>query len=196
MVWHASPEPEIVKVTCRPSAPELLPAGPKVLVWGNSLSFDNDWRLERHQTVNCARQGMTAQDALPMVVALPKLEFSAIVLAFGSVELVRETGDIGGFRSSIEKIQKNLITLYPDTTIVVIGVPGGNQNIWQYGSSPQLSQINEVLRGLKGTRFLNTTELLSIIPESMQTYDGVHLTKDSYELIETWINEMIDLPNE
>lgn len=184
ILWATDREQKTLNMQCRPSSPEQMPAGNYVLFWGNSLAFDHGWSLDGYQAVNCAIQGLTAARAVPMTERLPKMDFSAIVLVFGTVELVREIEDVAQFASAMDQIRQTLGKVHRQTKIVILGVPEGGPDVWLYGGNDQLYEINEVLRGQDDAVFLNTTNALSELPQNEQTYDRVHLSPASYRLLE------------
>lgn len=184
------PVPEL-RIVCRPSSPERLDAGPKVLFWGNSLAFDHGWRVDDHVAVNCARQGMTAQAAVPQSEQLPRVAFAAVVLVFGSVEMVRNVDDTSQFATAIDAIVARVRGFYPGAEIVVLGVPHGSPDVWSYGDQVSPAEINDVLRDLNETTYLDINAVLSGISEQQQTYDGVHLTPQSYLVLEAAISDVL-----
>ena len=177
---------------CRPSAPEQLANGPKVLFWGNSLAFDHNWRLRRSVPVNCARQGMTAKAALEVIHTLPAIEFDAIVVVFGTVELLRDIKSVDQFSAAISTNIAQLSSAYDGSKIVVVGVPEGPLDVWRYNSDVPASAMNDVLRQIDGVDYIDTTQVLSDLPWDMQTYDGIHLTAESYAILERALIERIN----
>jgi len=182
--------PEKPRAICRPSLPEKAIEQsdvPVVLFWGNSLLFDHGWTDEAFFSVNCARQGTTAARGRFLTPALPQLSVDAILVAFGSVELAH-----GGAPDSFENDMREIITLlrsqYPNSKIWLSGVPYTKDTVppWVYADTIGPSQINEILINIEGTFFFDLTGALQPIDASMQTYDGVHLTLESYM---RWQNE-------
>lgn len=180
---------EQVSLQCRPSAPETLAGAPAVLVWGNSLAFDHGWQVPGHLVVNCARQGMTAEAAVPLTEALPRMPIEAVVLIFGTVELVRPAKPDAAFQAAMSTIRTRLQALYPEARLIVVGIPGAAE-VWSYADRPELGALNEVLAGLGGT-FLDVSETLAAVPGARRSYDGVHLTAESYGALEARLAEIL-----
>lgn len=191
-IWGRSDAPATVQMQCRPSSPERLPNGQNILFWGNSLAFDHGWSFNGFQSINCARQGLTAQAARTVTSQLPDMEFAAVVIVFGTVELVRDIEDTTEFGEAILDVSSRLHDSYPNAKLIVLGVPDGRQDVWSYAHAPQAAKINALLRGLENTFFLDSTAALSDILEGHQTYDGVHLTPAGYAALEREIFHMIE----
>lgn len=167
-------------LTCRPSAPEKLPAEPVVLFLGNSLAFDADWPLDGSQTVNCARQGLTASAALSLMETLPDIAPKAVVLVFGTVELVRGNADPDAFQADMASIAETLRARTPDTVIVILGVASMGEN-WSYNSA-DAEALNAATLRIDGVSVLLLDPVLAR-HEGPVSYDGVHLTPSVYSLI-------------
>lgn len=181
-----TPSPPAPHVTCRPSAPALAAVRseePAVLFWGNSLLFDGTWAGLGFLPVNCAHQGMTAGVAVGRTDLLPEMEVAAIVLAFGSVELLRERAiDTDLFAATMIGIRDRLREKYGPVPILVSGVPMTElaEPAWGYLSPDVSARVNRVLRDLSGTTYLDLSRVLSDIGPKQQTYDGIHLTGAAY----------------
>ena len=176
---------------CRPSSPELLASGPKVLFWGNSLAFDHGWAVDGYLTVNCARQGLTAKQAVTMIEALPDIDAAAIVLVFGTVELARDIESVSEFQAAIESILTRLEVDHPGARIVMLGIPDGGSDVWTYQGNRALPGMNAFLAGIDGAAFLDTMGALSVLPDSDRSYDGVHLSGDAYNVLEQALQELL-----
>lgn len=187
-----SDAPTGAQMQCRPSSPALLPDGQKILFWGNSLAFDHGWSFNGFQPINCARQGLTAQAARPMTSQLPDMEFAAVVIVFGTVELVQNIKDTAEFGEAVLDVSSQLRSAYPNAKLVVLGVPDGRQDVWSYARASQTEKINARLDSLEDTIFVDSTAALSDILEDHQTYDGVHLTPVSYASLEREILQIIE----
>lgn len=181
-------------VPCRPSLPALAAAGspvPTVLFWGNSIAFDHDWRSTgRIMPVNCAVQGMTASTARALTEALPEIEVSAVVLVLGSVELARGSTDQAEFDASLKVMLSKIRVKYRDAAIIVLGIPFGSGD-WTYDRA-QLEIFQGALRNLPDTTFFDTATVISQNPMLDASYDGVHLRRETYLLIEKALADQID----
>ena len=179
--------------TCRPSSPETLGNQPAVLFWGNSLAFDGDWPLDGFASVNCAVQGMTAQTAALRTTALPEMNVAAVVLVLGTVELVRDIADPATFRAALDAITADLAQKYPDADIIAFGIPRNEtaKDVWAYENQQHLDALNDVLGQIPDVAFLDTTQILAGLPVGSETYDGVHLTRQSYLLLNTAIQNAL-----
>lgn len=170
---------------CRPSAPRVaaeVTERPIILFWGNSLLFDHSWDDTAFFAVNCASQGMTAGGARKLTQYLPDLEVDAIVVAFGSVELVRAGDEKNeSFKADMASIVSQLSLQYPNSIIWLFGVPvtQNEEPAWVYAKSQMPQVMNEMLSSLDGAIFFDLSNILKNIGVR-HTYDGVHLTARSY----------------
>lgn len=191
-VWQAPTSPMI----CRPSAPAAAAAAavdPVVLFWGNSLAHDADWNTPgRVLAINCARQGQTATEALAEVKALPDIEPAAIVLAFGTVELVRQAADVPQFSDTMRALTAALRDRYPAARLALTGIPATSAP-WRYDTD-QAARLNTVLAALGPDDFLDLDAALAGVPEAMQSYDGVHLSPTSYTAWRKALHVWLDRP--
>lgn len=191
-----SPFPKAAPLTCRPSVPQHLPPGPAILFWGNSIAFDHGWSVDGSHSVNCAIQGLTAENAVAMTGRLPRRDFSAIVLAFGSVELARGAPDIARFAAALSEITKTLRTNYPDADLIVLGVPAGGADplAWRYAGHEAHAQISAALRGAaEPDGFVDVALALNQKPLIKSTYDGIHMTTEAYARIEKALWDVLQL---
>jgi lysophospholipase L1-like esterase len=166
-----------------------------VLFWGNSLLFDHSWDDSSFVPVNCARQGQTVRDALPRIPALPRIDPDAIVLAFGSVELIRpQPINVQDWRADMQALVETLRVRYPDAQLLVTGIPATPQGPtpWHYGSRAELTPMNAALSALLDTEFLDLSAALIAAGLTRPHYDGVHLTRASYRVWETMIAARFD----
>lgn len=176
--------PEKPRAICRPSLPEKAIEQsdlPVVLFWGNSLLFDHGWTDEAFFSVNCARQGITAARGRFLTPALPVLSVDAILVAFGSVELAH--GSVpDSFENDMREIATQLRSQYPNSSIWLSGIPNTKDTSppWVYADTEGAVQINEILVGIEGTSFFDLTDAIQSVDAARQTYDGVHLTSESY----------------
>lgn len=195
MMHRRTPEPAYV--TCRPTAPGLAAmrtSAPVVLLWGNSLLFDAPWAGQSFFPINCAHQGMTAEVAVKRTELLPDIAVDAIVLAFGSVELIREADiDTTRFAGTVAAIRNQLADRYGPVPIIVSGVPSTPlaEPVWGYLTPGDGVRINRALRELDGAVYLDLSRALADVPSPSQTYDGIHLTAESYMAWEQAIMEMM-----
>jgi len=176
---------------CRPTSPQHLEADKKVLFWGNSLAFDHGWTLDGYQTVNCARQGLTAERAQEATSKLPKTDFAAIILVFGTVELVQGIEETAPFEAAIFRISQQLMQDHPNATILALGIPTGSNGGWDYPGSTQPERLNAALESLSNVQFVDTTQVLSQIDFGRVSYDGIHLFPASYLAIEREIETVL-----
>lgn len=189
-LWPQTPPARGPDVTCRPSGPQTALAGaerPVLLLWGNSLLFDHDWTNGPYLPVNCAQQGQTLSAALPRTPALPQMPVDVILLAFGSVELIRpDPIDMDTFRTELDQMLHLLRARYPQARIVLAGVPFGGpaSDPWVYQDRRELNAINQALITENRAGFLDLSALLDAAGEAAQHYDGVHLTHESYRIWE------------
>lgn len=174
---------EAERVTCRPSHPALAMATdprPVVLFWGNSLLFDHGWDHPGFAAVNCARQGLTVTAALSLVQGLPDLEPEAVVLAFGSVELIRPGPiDLDRWQADITAMRMALRARYPKARVILSTIPTGPSD-WRYGAREELAQMNTALRQLPETETFELAEVFAAAEIALPHYDGVHLNLPSY----------------
>ncbi len=197
LFWPRAMAPNAPGLTCRPSAPALVAehtGQPALLIFGNSLLFDHGWRVPGFLPVNCARQGLTAAEALPLMAGFGDLMPEAILLGFGSVEALRavltETvvaPDI--FGAEMDRLLSEMQARWPEVPIHLASVP-----IWTKSADtpPALlhqtdaEALNAELAGLANARthvfLFDLSELPSVDPADWNrgTYDGVHLTPAVY----------------
>ena len=182
-------------LVCRPSEPQRAAKhaqAPIVLLWGNSLLFDHSWDADGNLfPVNCAVQGMTAKEAVGQTHLLPDIQAAAILVAFGTVELVRQDTPLSVFKAAMEHTIHMLQSQYPDALIMVATIPQTrpSQPQWQYNTEYDSYAFNEILIELEGARIVDISSLISILSPRKQTYDGAHLTNESYKL---WENALLE----
>ena len=184
--------PAVTPLSCTPSAPQIVTAGaegPVVLFWGNSLLHDHQWRLGGATSVNCAVQGLTAAAAAPMVPSLPDVAPDAIVLAFGSVELIRAgrgaAMDANAFAQAVGANTAALKARWPQAVIVLTSAPAfADQGV---GIDPDAAAaLNGVLSHLADEGGHSYFEMSALYDTSGRelpgaaTYDGVHLAGPAY----------------
>ncbi len=187
--------PTMIPLSCTPSAPQVVTAraeGPVVLFWGNSLLHDHQWRIGGATSVNCAVQGLTAAAAAPLVPSLPNVAPDAIVLAFGSVELVRASKGVASDANAIAKaVRANLAALkarWPLAMIVLSSAPAfaqqGGDGIIDLDEAEALNGVLSLIAGeAAGVSYFEMRTLYDASrPElpAAATYDGVHLTGQAY----------------
>lgn len=192
-LMHERPQDPEFTPTCRPSSPEKLGGQSAVLFWGNSLAFDGDWPLNGFVSVNCAVQGMTADTAADRTPALPDMEFAAVVLIFGTVELVQDRADPAVFRTALNTITADITQKYPDAQIIAVGVPRNEsaKDVWAYESQPHLDAFNDTLGQLANVTFIDSAKRLASLPVGSETYDRVHLSRQSYLLLNAAIQSVL-----
>lgn len=191
--WPRTDAPAPPSVTCRPShPPQALAEAPEpvVLLWGNSLLFDHSWDSAGFVAVNCARQGMTLADALLASSALPQMRLEAILLTFGSVELIRPGPiDTNAWAQDMTTLVTNLRARYPQARILATTIPTGTRadTPWRYADRPELVAMNTALLDLLEADTLDLSALLDSAGVTRQHYDGVHLSRESYRF---WTAEL------
>lgn len=181
---------EPLRPTCRPSQPAKASefAGKEVTLFlGNSIAFDTDWQVPSNRlAVNCARQGLTAKQALNQFDDLPELPVREIVIFLGSVELARSGALPVDFDDTIFEIVASLSTRYAQATIVLAGLPyhPASDLLWRYGdaAAQQARQIETIYSSQNPAIYFDTGQALAKMV-SASTYDGVHLTSESYTLV-------------
>lgn len=179
--------------TCRPSSPEKLGGQSAVLFWGNSLAFDGDWPLNGFISVNCAVQGMTADTAAGRTPALPDMKFAAVVLIFGTVELAQDRADPAVFRTALNTITADITQKYPGAQIIVVSIPRNEsaKDVWAYESQPHLDAFNDALGQLANVTFIDSAKRLASLPVGSETYERVHLSHQSYLLLNAAIQSAL-----
>ena len=188
LLWERqAPAPHAGPV-CRPSSPAEISGPPAILFWGNSLAFDADWPLDGHQAVNCARQGLTASAALPLLDTLPAITPEAVVLVFGTVELVRGPVDANAFQADLLAIADTLRAKAPDAAIIALGLPSAGQT-WSYNTT-EADTLTAAMRGIDGVTLLPLDPILAQHAGPI-SYDGVHLSPSVYPLIRAAVDAQL-----
>lgn len=191
--WTArrtAPDPAVVPV-CRPSAPQRAAdhAGtPLVLLLGNSLVFDHDWRIPGVTVANCARQGLVARDAPGLVAALPAMAPGTVVLGFGSVEALR-AGLAGhpiapaAFDTAARAVTQAVRARWPGAGLVWLTLPETGPGPIRPGDVETLNGILAALAAADpGVRLLDVNRPPATGPDAPVpvSYDGVHLAERTY----------------
>lgn len=182
-----APWQPLQSVACRPSFPDRALGdydGPVLLLWGNSLLFDNGWRDTGAEPVNCARQGLTAAQALRLTDDLPGPAPDTILVAFGSVEAVAATQadatvDAASFGAAVAAIISRLSARWPRARILLASVP----NFTKQGElRPEHTELlNAELAGVAGAAGANLLDLSAIYRnDPAASYDGVHIAPRAY----------------
>ena len=187
--------PAKVKLSCTPSAPQIIASSantPTVLFWGNSLLHDHDWRFPSRTSINCAVQGLPASAAAPMVATLPEIGPSEVVIAFGSVELVRAgaKGAPVNENDFAQAVSQNIAALknrWPQARLILSSAPSFDANTKIDPIEAQI--VNAALaRIADDDAKVSFFEMSKLYPSDdaqlpgKATYDGVHLTRDAYKL--------------
>lgn len=188
-------EPPVGTVTCRPTSPETALADHDdgiLLLWGNSLLFDNGWSDVGMAPVNCARQGMTAAVALPLTAALPGPPPDRILLAFGSVEAARAAQgakgvDTASFSDAMSGILSGLALRWPEAEIIVASVPDFGAGALRPRDTAMLNEVLADLARQGGEVFVDLDALFGQSPPA--TYDGVHVTPAAYRRWEAHLRD-------
>lgn len=186
------------QVTCRPTTPERAFAGtekPVLLLWGNSLLFDNDWQSTSGAIVNCARQGQTAVAAVPRTALLPGPKPDAILVAFGSVEAFHasnggRTLDIDAFRSAMTDILDDVSRRWPTADVIVTSTPAFSTiGTLRRADVATLNTELTAVASRIGAGYLDLSRVLQEHPTP--SYDGVHVSPGAYALWEAEIRDML-----
>ena len=98
-----------------------------------------------------ARLPLPPSAVLPICPASPPY---AVVLIFGSVELLQDKADPAAFRTALVGIIAHLERKYPAAKIIVAGISHG-LDAWRYDNDAA-EALNNVLRNLSGTEYLDT----------------------------------------
>ena len=195
----AAPGP--VPLACRPSAPVLAAAAARaewtVLMLGNSQLHDHDWVFPGAFVINCARQGLSANTARPLLPGLPDLQPDTIIVAFGAVELQRaglkrQALDPGDFARTLHGLVSDLQGRWPDSGIVLAGVPPMRPGWFPPGRAPDGEtrlamnrDLATIAQASGKVRFSDPDTRLPVdaggLTETM-THDGLHLTPAAYAL--------------
>lgn len=195
--------PEKIQLSCTPSAPEIIAGStdlPVVLFWGNSLLHDHHWRIDGAVSVNCAMQGLTAAAAAPVIPSLPDVDPDVVVLAFGSVELVRAgKGDAFSGEVFAKAVAANISAMnvrWPRVRVVLTSAPSFSElGADEQRDLAEAAALNSVL-----SRIADEDDSLSYFEMSAlyetgspqlpgeATYDGVHLTQGAYQLWQAALN--------
>jgi hypothetical protein len=190
--------PTQITLDCRPSLPVQASAQdkrPVVLLLGNSLIFDHNWRLPGFSTVICARQGLTLDAALPLLPQqldrMALLNPVQIIIGFGSVELIRAAHtntapDLARFETDAQTLVDDLNARWPNAALRWISVPGlSDETSPAHWPDPaHIVQMNTALRARLGPDLLDTDAAISL-PPAEASYDGVHLSALAYGRLET-----------
>ena len=183
-------------LTCRPSAPELLAAQdprPVLLAFGNSLIFDNDWRMPNYLVVNCARQGLVVRQAQNLLDDLPDVAPTTLLMGFGSVEAIRATLlnaplDDTDFEVAMAQTLDTLQNRWPDTVIVLASVPAWKPDrqfsiiVAQSDAAALNVALRNAVQGRPNVTFLDLSQLPSGTSDTraLWSYDGRHLLPAVY----------------
>lgn len=167
------------RATCRPSEPaRYLDAhdGPPLLLFGNSLLFDHNWQVPGIQVINCARQGLTLGAGLGLVADLPDITPKAILLGFGSVELLRGQSSPEAFSAALQDMFGALDARFPDTPALLLSIPESGP---EYTQAPALNTVLRAAVASSPRRALIDLGALPIPPDA-QLYDQIHLKAPVY----------------
>lgn len=172
-----------------------------VLMLGNSLLHDFDWPLPDVQVINCAKQGQTLGEFMSRWQRMPPDigQPDYIVIAFGTVEVVRSEQDARHIQEFVEVYPRFLAGLrqhWPSVELVVNLLPAINRDMF---ARPQLDvdvieQLNRFIwqtTNCSGCRIIDVPATLTQGEASFDetlTYDGVHLTEHGYS---KWSNALI-----
>ena len=198
--------PARIALSCTPSAPETIVRStdaPVILFWGNSLLHDHDWRMDGAVAVNCALQGLTAAAAAPMIASLPDVEPDVIVLAFGSVELIRagRGGDFSedAFSAAVTDNVAALKARWSNARQILTSAPsfrglGGDEQI----DLGQAGTVNAALSSIaEEDNAISYFEMSALYKPGgpdlpgEATYDGVHLTRAAYQRWQAALNLLL-----
>ncbi|MEM1159495.1 MAG: SGNH/GDSL hydrolase family protein [Pseudomonadota bacterium] len=201
MAGRKTAAPDPAPLACRPSAPVLAAkasgAERLILMLGNSQLHDHDWVFPGSFVVNCARQGLPAHVARPLLPGLPDLKPDTIIVAFGAVELQRaglksQPLDQAGFAETLHGVVSDLQARWPDAGIVLAGIPPMRPGRFPPGREPDSEMrltmnrdLAAIARASGKVRFSDPDDRLPVdaggLTEAM-THDGLHLTPAAYAL--------------
>lgn len=192
-----------MQLTCRPSLPERAvtqAALPAILFFGNSLLFDNDWRIPDALAVNCARQGMSASRARDLIENLPEVRPLGIVLAFGSVEAyhAQHNGkmiNLAQFTADTEQINRSLRARWPDAWILWMPIPTtetapGQLSPIRLSDAQTLNTALTVLAKQDARTLALSPQAAGHDEDGFVLYDGVHLSAPAYKIWETRLSQI------
>lgn len=196
-------------LSCTPSAPRIVVKAadaPVVLFWGNSLLHDHQWEIAGAVSVNCAMQGLTASAAASIAPSLPDVDPNEIVLAFGSVELIRSArGATLAVPEFVDAVAANVASLqnkWPGAQITLTAAP------FFSGVGPEAlisiieaRILNDALASLAartdGVAYFDLSGLYNTDGPDLParaTYDGVHLTGAAYQRWQSALEQFLQAP--
>lgn len=185
---------------CNRSAPSPLncrlsdaSGATQVLMLGNSLLHDFHWQLPEAQVFNCAKQGQTLKEfrARWRASSLPLEQPDVVVIAFGTVEVIRAERDPRHLQEFIEAYPDFLVDLrqrWPAARLVINLLPEINRELF---GRPLLDRvaIDQLNRFIQQSTTCHDCSVIDL-PEVLMrhenrfdetlTYDGVHLTEHAY----------------
>lgn len=177
--------------TCRPSDPAVATKNAKrvVLYLGNSLVFDHDWQIEGTFPVNCAKQGRTASELA--LNSLPLIQPDLVVLGFGTVEYLRAEKqnrqlDFEDINQSISDVGTAVKARYPDSKVMLLGVPPLEQDGRRVDTTP----LNDSFSELSDQRGFIWAPI-----SATSLYDGIHLSRSEYDQWRNAIVQTLESPN-
>ena len=180
-------------IHCVKIAPENPVADSKsILFLGNSLLHDYDWSIDRFQVINCARQGLTLEKYLTMKQEIENDHVEFIVIAFGTVEAIRQktitTYEQESFLHSLNELHEILSTDWKQARVIVTAVPPINNLIYEGENvdAALVQMINQDIARVFKESSEHWVELTAILDTNASgltdemTYDGVHLSDIAY----------------
>lgn len=176
----------------------------QIIFIGNSLLHDNDWSIKEFSIINCAQQGLTLEKFLSSYTGNNDFDPELVVVAFGTVEAIRQQSVANYARSSflqdLANLNRWLNSNWPKSRIVVTAVPPINNQIFKkvIVETRLVEQINfDIATQFQKSAdewvdlrdFLDTNE--HGLTKDM-TYDGVHLTNLAYKLWNAKLEQIVE----
>lgn len=190
------PAPAPRPLVCRPSNPPAFVArhpGTRLLLVGNSLLFDHDWRVPGAIVVNCARQGLTARAALDKLAEIPGIAPDMILLGFGSVEAYRAAKadlplPVDDFAEAAKALVEALRARWPEADILFLTVPDwpGTPEIPALTRPADARALSAAIERLaQGQHSLGVLDM-NALPAMREAglYDGLHPARAVHEDLE------------
>jgi len=164
-----------------------------VLLLGNSLLHDYEWSLNGYRTINCSRQGLTIEKFLSLEIEDTNFDPAFVVIAFGTVEAIRQKTDVNydqqSFLQNLKELSDYVNSYWPDTKIIITAVPPINNQIYNadYIAPALVDKINTAISTAFKFSAKAEIDLRNILDTDehgltdRMTYDGVHLRELAYK---------------
>jgi lysophospholipase L1-like esterase len=172
------------------SADDLNTPPDSILLLGNSLIYDNEWKFEGFISISCAQRGLTLKQFNEANKVYLNHKPTYVVVSFGTVEAFRagqvNKYDQQGFNRQLELLLQEIKT-YTEAKSIIINTIPPIINAFYDGNPVQLklvSQINNQLRHFAKINHLSFIDLHDEIDIEFGvnfTNDGVHLNSNVYQ---------------